>query len=190
MRGGKPVLLRNWWSPPGPASASAPGPASESEAGSGLHCVYSSLPIFLGFAADALQDSRCGAARVCHGRGAGFSPGAWNTIREAISRDTSSSQHAGHAVRKNRTRSAAGTFSGHCPVQSEDLPPEVWLPSLSDDERLFHAARSPKRRATGYTHCLLSPKQATFTVFCHLAGRQTLLFLLSAFFHTSRKLSL
>eukprot|EP00964_Phaeocystis_antarctica_P096948 scaffold63152_cov67-Phaeocystis_antarctica.AAC.4 len=22
------------------------------------------------------------------------------------------------------------------PVQSEDLPPEVWLPSLSDDERL------------------------------------------------------
>eukprot|EP00964_Phaeocystis_antarctica_P039963 scaffold22828_cov72-Phaeocystis_antarctica.AAC.5 len=36
-----------------------------------------------------------------------------NTIREAISLDTSSSQHAGHAVRKNCTRSAAGTFSGH-----------------------------------------------------------------------------
>ena len=28
------------------------------------------------------------------------------------------------------------------PAQSEDLPPEVWLPSLSDDERLLHAARS------------------------------------------------
>ena len=27
--------------------------------------------------------------------------------------DTSSSQHAGHAVRRNRTRNAAGTFSGH-----------------------------------------------------------------------------
>jgi hypothetical protein len=43
---------------------------------------------------------------------AGLSPCARNTIREAISRDTSSSQHAGHAVRRNRTRSAAGTFSG------------------------------------------------------------------------------
>eukprot|EP00964_Phaeocystis_antarctica_P006093 scaffold3326_cov59-Phaeocystis_antarctica.AAC.2 len=66
----------------------------------------------------------------------GLSPCAWNTIRKAISRDTSSSQHAGHAVRKNRTRSAAGTFSGHRQGQSEDLPPEVWLPSLSDDEQL------------------------------------------------------
>jgi len=44
---------------------------------------------------------------------AGLSPCARNTIREAISRDTPSSQHAGHAVRRNRTRSAAGTFSGH-----------------------------------------------------------------------------
>ena len=44
---------------------------------------------------------------------AGLSPCARNTIREAISRDTSSSQHVGHAVRRNRTRSAAGTFSGH-----------------------------------------------------------------------------
>ena len=32
---------------------------------------------------------------------AGLSPCARKTIREAISRDTSSSQHAGHAVRKN-----------------------------------------------------------------------------------------
>ena len=36
MRGGKPVLLPKWWSPPGPESESAPGPESESEAGSGL----------------------------------------------------------------------------------------------------------------------------------------------------------
>jgi hypothetical protein len=28
------------------------------------------------------------------------------------------------------------------PAQSEDLPPEVWLPTLSDDERLLYAARS------------------------------------------------
>ena len=53
----------------------------------------------------------------CHEGGAGLSPCARNTtIREAISRDTSSSQHAactGHAARRNRTRSAAGTFSGH-----------------------------------------------------------------------------
>jgi hypothetical protein len=42
-----------------------------------------------------------GAARVCHQGGAGLSTCARNTIREAISRDTSSSQHAGHAVRRN-----------------------------------------------------------------------------------------
>jgi hypothetical protein len=68
---------------------------------------------FPGFGADALHDSRCRAARVCHEGGAGLSPCVRNTIREAISRDTSSSQHAGHAARRNRTRSAAGTFSGH-----------------------------------------------------------------------------
>jgi hypothetical protein len=28
------------------------------------------------------------------------------------------------------------------PAQSEDLPPEVWLPTLSDDERLLDAARA------------------------------------------------
>ena len=53
------------------------------------------------------------AARICFERGAGLSPCARNTMREEIGRDTSSSQHAGHAVRRNRTRSAAGTFSGH-----------------------------------------------------------------------------
>jgi hypothetical protein len=42
------------------------------------------------------------------------------------------------------TRSAAGTFSGERspPARSEDLPPEMWLPTLSDDERLLYAARS------------------------------------------------
>ena len=28
------------------------------------------------------------------------------------------------------------------PAQLEDLPPEVWLPTLSDDERLLYAVRS------------------------------------------------
>ena len=76
---------------------------------------------------------------------AGLSPCARNTIQEATSRDTSSSQHAGHAVRKNRTRSATGTFSGHRhAAQSEDLPPQVWLLSRSDDER---SVRSTRNRA-------------------------------------------
>jgi len=82
--------------------------------------LYLWLRKFPGFGADALHDSRCRAARlltaarVCHEGGAGLLPCARNTIREAISRDTSSSQHAGHAARRNRTRSAASTFSGHC----------------------------------------------------------------------------
>jgi hypothetical protein len=105
-----------------------------------------------------LHDSRCRAARVCHEGGAGLSPCARNTIREAISRDTSSSQHAGHAVRRNRTRSAAGTFSDHRQrSRSEDLPPEppeVWLvaDSLSLSLRRPAAplrcaiARAPRRK--------------------------------------------
>ena len=44
---------------------------------------------------------------------AGLSPCAQNTIREAISRDTPSGPRRLHAFRKSRTRSAAGTFSGH-----------------------------------------------------------------------------
>jgi len=72
-----------------------------------------SLRKFLASLQPRCRNSRCRAARVCHERGAGLSPCARNTIREAISRDTSSSQHAGHAVRRNRTRSAAGSFSGH-----------------------------------------------------------------------------
>ena len=33
-------------------------------------------------------------------------------------------------------------FQRSPPAQSEDLPPEVWLPTLCDDERLLYAARS------------------------------------------------
>ena len=89
-----------------------------------------------GFGADALHDSRCRAARVCHEGGAGLSPCARNTIREAISRDTSSSQHAGHAALPEGTARAAqlGHLQRSPPAQSEDLPPEVWLPTLSDDD--------------------------------------------------------
>jgi len=67
---------------------------------------------------------------------AGLSPCARNTIREAISRDTPSSQHAGHAVRRNRTRSAAGTFSGHRQRSRRICHQRCGWPSLSDDERL------------------------------------------------------
>eukprot|EP00964_Phaeocystis_antarctica_P097209 scaffold63379_cov61-Phaeocystis_antarctica.AAC.3 len=107
--------------------------------------VYSSLPKCLGFAADALQDSRCHAARVCHERGAGLSPGAWNNIREAINRDTSSGPRGLHAFRRKRTRSAAGTFSGHR-VQSDDLPPEVWLAGSLRRRAARRGARAIARR--------------------------------------------
>jgi GGDEF domain-containing protein len=41
------------------------------------------------------------------------------------------------------TQLAPSGFSGHrLPAQSEDLPPEVWLPTLSDDELLLYSARS------------------------------------------------
>ena len=77
----------------------------------------SSLPGYLLFAEDsAVPRCSIGAAGFrprsqAHDAGLSLSPCARNTIREAISRDTSSSQHAGHAVRRNRTRSAAGTRS-------------------------------------------------------------------------------
>ena len=133
---GKPVLLRNRWSCPGPGSASAPGPASESETGFGAQNAICRYPHFSASAADALQDSRGGSARVCHDRGAGLSPCARNTIRVAISRDTPSNQHAGHAVRRNRTRSAAGTFSGHRQRSRRICHQKCGWPTLSDDEPL------------------------------------------------------
>ena len=83
-------------------------------------------------------------ARLFQDRGAGLSPCARNTIREAISRDTSSSQHAGHAVRRNRTRNAAGTFSGHCQRSRRICEQKCGWPSLSDDEELVQ-----RRAVTG-----------------------------------------
>ena len=96
-------------------------------------------------------------ARLFQDRGAGLSPCARNTIREAISRDTSSSQHAGHAVRRNRTRNAAGTFSGHCQRSRRICEQKCGWPSLSDDER-----RVQRRAVTGsstsswFTSCMIS----------------------------------
>ena len=50
---------------------------------------------------------RCGRVRPSsRAHDAGLSPCARNTIREAISRDTSSSQHAGHAARRKTARAA------------------------------------------------------------------------------------
>ena len=83
--------------------------------------------------------------------GAGLSPYARNTIREAISRDTPSSQQ----------RSP--------PARSEDLPPEVWLPSLStDDERFLHAARS--RVLLDEPACLLRGESPRGDVNCALTA--------------------
>jgi hypothetical protein len=52
-------------------------------------------------------------------------PCARNTIREAISRDTPSSQHAGEKKKEKKNRS--WHLQRSPPAQSEDLPPEVWL---------------------------------------------------------------
>ena len=96
---------------------------------------YLSLRKFPGFGADALHDSRCRAARVCHEGDAGLSPCARNTIREAISRDTSSSQHVQDTLcpKEPHAQRSWHLTAVTPPVQSEDLPPEVWLPTLSDD---------------------------------------------------------
>jgi hypothetical protein len=82
-----------------------------------------------------LHDSRCRAARVCHEGDAGLSPCARNTIREAISRDTSSSQHVQDTLcpKEPHAQRSWHLTAVTPPVQSEDLPPEVWLPTLSDD---------------------------------------------------------
>jgi len=129
-------LLPNWWSPPGPESASAPGPASESEAGSGLHCDYLSLRKFLGFRCRrvaGLTLPRCSrlswARRWALARCLEHHPGSdqpGHTERSASSACLPKEPHAQRSWQLQRSP----------PVQSEDLPPEVWLPSLSDDERL------------------------------------------------------
>ena len=68
-------------------------------------------------------------ARLSQDRGAGLSPCARNTIREAISRDTSSSQHAGQRTRCPKEPHAQRSWhlQRSLPAQSEDLQTEVWL---------------------------------------------------------------
>ena len=58
-------------------------------------------------------------ARARPDHGAGLSPCARNTIREATSQARPSRQHAEHAVRRNRTRSAAGHLQRSPPAQPE-----------------------------------------------------------------------
>jgi len=132
VRGGKPVLLPKWWSPPGPESESAPGPESESEVGSGLQCVYLPLRKFIGF----------GCRRVA-GLTLRLSPSRRWALALRPEHHPGSDQ-PGHveqpACRTRCPKEPHAQRSWHLqrspPVQSEDLPPEVWLPSLSDDERL------------------------------------------------------
>ena len=63
--------------------------------------------------------------------------------------DTLSERTARAAQQRNHERN--WHLQRSPPAQSEDLPPEVWLPSLSDDERLVkeHAqSRAPQRAST------------------------------------------
>ena len=129
-------MLPKWWSPPGPESESAPGPESESEAGSGLQCVYLPLRKFIGFGCRrvaGLTLRRCSrlswARRWALARCLEHHPGSdrpGHTERSASSACLPKEPHAQRSWHLQRSP----------PVQSEDLPPEVWLPSLSDDERL------------------------------------------------------
>ena len=93
---------------------------SEADAGPGAEAGAGFRDYKNSFGSICVAASRSGAAGFrpsSRAHDAGLSPCARNTIREAISRDTSSSQHAGHAVRRNRTHAQrtqlAGTFSGH-----------------------------------------------------------------------------
>ena len=110
MRGGKPVLLPNWWSPPRPASRPRRGRQRSRKPGprAPLRAVVVTQIYWL--RCRRVAGLTRGTARVCLGEALGSRP-AWNTIREAISRDTPSGPHRLHAFRKNRTRSAAGTSS-------------------------------------------------------------------------------
>ena len=123
--------------------------------------MYLSLPKFPRFAAGALQDSRGGAARVFHERGAGLSPCARNTIREAISRDTLSSQHAGHADTLSEETARAAQLAPSAVTAgavAEDLPPEVWLAESLRRRAAHRRARVITRRWTSR-----SPKAFTIT---------------------------
>jgi hypothetical protein len=74
--------------------------------------------------------------------GSRLAPGTPSAKRSVGTRRAASMQDT--LSEGTHTRSAAGTFSGERspPARSEDLPPEMWLPTLSDDERLLYAARS------------------------------------------------
>jgi hypothetical protein len=123
-----PSRRRPWRPPPVPRAVAASAAASKKAPIRALLSLIVVTHISWLLAADALQDSRCGAARVCHDRGAGLSPCAQNTIREPTSRDTPSSQHAGHRrCPKEPHAQRSWHLQRSPPVQSEDLPPEVWL---------------------------------------------------------------
>jgi len=136
VRGGKPVLLPKWWSPPGPESESAPGPESESEAGSGLQCVYLPLRKFIGF----------GCRRVA-GLTLRLSPSRRWALALRPEHHPGSDQ-PGHveqpACRTRCPKEPHAQRSWHLqrspPAQSEDLPPEVWL-----TESLRRRAAPPRR---------------------------------------------
>jgi hypothetical protein len=102
------------------------------------------LPKLLGFAADALQDSRCGAARVCHDRGAAGSrpaPGTPSAKRPVGTRRAASIAACRTRCPKEPHAQRSWHLQRSPPVQSEDLPPEVWL------------AESLRRRAARPTPC-------------------------------------
>ena len=82
------------------------------------------------------------AARPDHG--AGLSPCARNTIREATSQARPSRQHAEHAVRRNRTAAQLATFSGHRQHSRRHRRPEVWL---TESLRRRAARPTPRVRA-------------------------------------------
>ena len=136
MRGGKPVLLPKWWSPPGPESESAPGPEFESEDGSGLQCVYLPLRKFIGF----------GCRRVA-GLTLRLSPSRRWALALRPEHHPGSDQ-PGHveqpACRTRCPKEPHAQRSWHLqrspPAQSEDLPPEVWL-----TESLRRRAAPPRR---------------------------------------------
>ena len=141
-----------------PASEPAPGPESESNAGPGRLMSYElSLRKFSLTLQPSSHDSPRWRGSLLPRSGRGLSPCARNTIREAISRDTRSSQpsmYAAHAARRNRTRNAAGTFSR----SAEDLQTEKcgW-PNLST--RRQRAARPTPRshEPSGHTLTLDPP---------------------------------
>jgi hypothetical protein len=72
------------------------------------------------------------------------------------------------------------------PAQSEDPPPEVWLPTLSDDERLARGARTHARAIARRRGCFLGCVSCKFSHFKF--GQQSSLFQdISGFLKNERK---